>query len=121
MRLNCQKIWLWCFKNNSFISAAHIPGNHNIEAKQTSFLENNTEYQLNPKIFIEGTNKFGYPEIHLFATRIHTQLQNYISWFCEPKAKAVDALLTDWGKQFIYIFPPFGLLGKVTSKHTGLL
>ena len=30
--------------------------------------------------------------------------------------KVVDAFLTDWGKQFSYIFPPFCLLGKVTSK-----
>ena len=47
-----------------------------------------------PKIFIEITNKFAYPEIDLFATRINTQLQNYVSWSCEPKAKAVDAFLT---------------------------
>ena len=47
-----------------------------------------------PKIFIEITNKFAYPEIDLFATRINTQLQNYVSWSCEPKAKAVDSFLT---------------------------
>ena len=50
------------------------------------------------------------------ATRINTQLENYVSWSCEPEAKAVDAFLTDWAKQFSYIFPPFSLLGKVTSK-----
>ena len=112
-----KEIWLWCFKNNSFISAAHIPGKHNIEADKFSRkANNNTEWQLNPKIFIEVTNKFGYPEIDLFATRINTQLQNYVSWSCEPEAKAVDSFLTDWGKQFSYIFPPFSLLGKVTSK-----
>ena len=68
------------------------------------------------KIFIEITNKFSYPEIDLFATRINTQLPNYIYWSYEPEAKAVDAFLTDRGKQFSYIFPPFNLLGKVTSK-----
>ena len=62
------------------------------------------------------TNKFGNPEIDLFATRVNTQLQNYVFWFCELEDKAVDAFLTDWGKQFSYIFPPFSLLGKVTSK-----
>ena len=70
--------------------------------------------QLNPKIFIEVTNNFGYPEIDLFATRINTQLQNYVSWSCELKAKAAEDFLTDWGKQFSYIFPQFSLLGKVT-------
>ena len=31
-----KEIWLWCFKNNSFISAAHMPGKHNIEADKFS-------------------------------------------------------------------------------------
>ena len=31
-----KEIWLWCFKSNSFISAAHIPGKHNIEADRFS-------------------------------------------------------------------------------------
>ena len=75
-----KEIWLWCFKNNYFISAAHIPGKHNIEADKSSRKSNNSaEWQLNPKIFIEVTNKFGYPEIDLFATRINIQLQNHVS------------------------------------------
>ena len=55
----------------------------------------NTERQLNPKIFIEISNKFDCPEINLFATRINTQLQNYVSWSCELEANAVHALLAD--------------------------
>ena len=30
--------------------------------------------------------------------------------------ETVDAFLTDWRKQFSYLFSPFILLGKVTSK-----
>ena len=87
-----KEIWLWCFKNNSLISAAQIPGKHNIEADKFSRkLNNNTAWQLNPKIFIEVTNEFGYPEVDLFATRINTQPQSYDSLSCEPEAKAVDA------------------------------
>ena len=52
-----KEIWLRCFKNNSFIFAAHIPGKQNIEAEKFSRKSNNnTEWQLNPKIFIEVTN-----------------------------------------------------------------
>ena len=108
------EIWLWFFKNDSFTSAARIPGTHNIEADKFSRKFNNsTEWQLNPKIFIEVTSKSGYTEIDIFATRINTQLQNYVSWSCEPEAKA---FLTDCGKQFSYIFSQFSLIGKVTSK-----
>ena len=39
-----KEICLWCFKNNSFISAARIPGKHNIEADEFSRkINNNTE------------------------------------------------------------------------------
>ena len=63
------------------ISAAQIPGKRNSEAdKFSGKINDNTEWQLNPKIFIEVTNKFGYPEMDLFVTRINTQLQNYVSW-----------------------------------------
>ena len=79
-------------------------------------MNNNTEWQLNAKIFIEVTNKFGYLEIDLFATRINAQLQNYVLWSCELEAKAIDAFSTDWNRQFSYIFPPFSHIGKVTSK-----
>ena len=70
-----QEIVLWCFKIKYFLSAAHIPGKHNIEADRFSRkFNNNTERQLNLRIFIEITNKFGYTEIDPFATRINTQL-----------------------------------------------
>ena len=112
-----KEIWLWCFKSKSFISTAHIRGKRNIEADRFSRkFNNNTEWKLNPKTFIENTYQFSYPEIDLFATSINTKLQNYVFWSCQPEAKAVDAFLTDWAKQFSDNFPPFSLLGKVTSK-----
>ena len=61
-------------------------------------------------------NKFGCPKFNFFATRINKQLQDFFFYYPEPKAKAIDAFLTDWGKQFSYMFPPFSLLGKVASK-----
>ena len=92
--MKLQKIWLWCFKNNYFISAAQIPGKHNIEAdKFSTNFKNNNEGQLNPKIFIQISNKFGYPQIDL--PRINTQLQIYVSWSCEPETKELDAFLAD--------------------------
>ena len=59
-----KEIWLWCFKSNSFTSAAHIPGKHNNEADRFSRkVNNNREWQLNRTIFIEITNTFGYPKL----------------------------------------------------------
>ena len=51
-----KEIWLWCFKSKFFISAAHIRGKRNIEADRFSRkFNNNTEWKLKPKIFIENT------------------------------------------------------------------
>ena len=83
-----KEIWLWYFKNNSFISAAHILGKHNIkEDKFSRKFNNNTEWQLNPKIFIEITNKFGYSEIDLFATRINAQFKIMFPGLANPRLK----------------------------------
>ena len=101
-------MWLWCFKNHYFIPAANIPGTNNIEAdKFPQKINNNTEWKLNPETFAEITNKFGYPEIDLFATRVNTHLPNCFSWPCEPKAKAVDVLQTGVSSLvifFLYLF-----------------
>ena len=93
---------LWCFKTTSYISAAHIPGKHNIEADQFSRkCDNKTEWKLNLDMFIEllisvaakkwcfYNNK--YTIIKRITTRINIQLQNYVSWSCKPDAKSVDA------------------------------
>ena len=63
------------YQNNAFISAAKIPGKHNIKADQLSRKFNNSiEWQLNLKIFIAFTNTFGCLKIDLFATRINAKL-----------------------------------------------
>ena len=63
-----KEIWLWCFKNNYFISEIHIPGNTIL--KETSFLKNLTTIPngnlilryLFKLVIRLGTNKLIYPE-----------------------------------------------------------
>lgn len=45
------------------------------------------------KIFQEIYANFGTPNIDLFASRINTQLANYVSYLPEPSVIAVDAVL----------------------------
>ena len=47
-----------------WISEAHIPGKDNIEADQQS-----TEWKLHPELFQKIVDKFGKPDIDLFASR----------------------------------------------------
>ena len=48
-----------------WISEAHIPGKDNTEADQQS-----TEWKLHPELFQKIGDKFGKPDIDLFASRI---------------------------------------------------
>ena len=101
-----QKIW---------ISAAFIPGTENLEADKASTQFNEaTEWILNTNVFEEITQNFGLPTIDLFASRNNRQLEKYVSWKPEPEAMAIDAF--SWKNEFVYIFPPFSVLGQVLAK-----
>ena len=63
------RIWDFCAENQLWLSAAHIPGTVNIKAdKQSMVLEDATEWKLNPALFQKIVEKFGKPDIDLFAT-----------------------------------------------------
>ena len=111
------RIWNFCTENNMWISAAHIPGKDNIEADhQSRILQDATEWKLHPELFQKIVDKFGKPDIDLFASRINRQLKSYVSWHPEPEAMAVNAFLLTWNHKFVYMFPPFSLVGQVLAK-----
>jgi hypothetical protein len=59
----------------------------------------------------------GVPEVDLFASRENSKLPLFISPYPDQTAVATDALATDWNRwNFIYLFPPVGLLPKVLQK-----
>ena len=80
-------IWSWCEKRSIWLTAAFIPGIENIEADSASRKFNeNTEWMLNPDIFASIANKFGWPEIDLFASLANKQIKNFASWKPDPEA-----------------------------------
>ena len=90
-----------------WISAAHVPGKDNIEADhQFRILQGATEWKLHPELFQKIVDKFGKPDIDLFASRINRQLKSYVSWHPEPEAMAVNAFSLTWNSKFFYMFPP---------------
>lgn len=110
-------IWLWCFQNNNWITAAHLPGSNNVHAdKESRSIHDNTEWKLAPQLFQDICREFGTPEIDLFASRLNHQVPIYMSWKPDPRAVAVDALSECWKSWFFYAFPPFNIIGKVLQK-----
>ena len=68
------RIWNFCTKSRFCVLAAHVPGTINIEEdKQSRVLEDATEGKFNPASFQKIAEKFGKPDINVFATRINKQ------------------------------------------------
>ena len=56
------------------------------------------------------------PVIDLFASYLNFQVENYISWFPDPRASIIDAFSIDWTDKMFYAFPPFSLIGATLAK-----
>ncbi|XP_038066498.1 uncharacterized protein LOC119736556 [Patiria miniata] len=112
------KIWLWCLQRSLILTAEHLPGSMNVTADNLSRVFNDrSEWQLNVRIFRRIMNRLGFsPDVDLFATRLNTQLQMFVSWQPDPMAWRVDALLLNWREIKGYAFPPFALLPRCLSK-----
>ena len=112
-----KQIWALCIANNNWLSATYLPGCKNVEADAESRVFNDrTEWMLDPQIFKRITNKFGSPEIDLFASRLNKQYAKYSSWRPDPEALFVDAFSVNWNNLFFYAFPPFSLIGRCLEK-----
>ena len=110
-------IWNFCTKNKLWVSTAHIPGKDNIEADQQSrILQDATEWKFHEKLFQKIIDKFGKPDINLFASRISRELKRYVSWNPEPETMAVNVFSLTWNNNYFYMFPYFSLAGRTLSK-----
>ena len=112
-----REIWLWCTSRHIWLSAVHLPGHLNTTADLASrVFHDQTEWQLNPRIFRYLIDNLFQPNIDLFASRLNYQLQPYVAWQPDPGAFAIDAFTLDWNKFIFYAFPPFSLLDRVLQK-----
>ena len=112
-------IWQWAITRNILLSAAHIPGVSNVAADNLSReLNLDLEWMLPRQVFTKISEIFGQPDKDLFASRLNTQLADYVSWKPDPQAKFVDAFTVVWANMFFYAFPPFCLLPRCVQKIT---
>ena len=109
-----KKIWQFCESRDMWIMATHIPGVDNEAADFMSrHFTDNTEWTLNPHIFDLICEKWGYPNVDLFASRLNHKVQTYVSWMKDPHAIGANAFSMDWDDwKLIYMFPPFSLIAK---------
>ena len=100
------------------IVARHIPGNLNVQADALSRQNQvvSTEWSLLPEVLDPVWEKWGRPEVDLFATNLNNVLPIYVSPMPDPRAWKVNALTFSWNGFYSYAFPPWPLIGKVLQK-----
>jgi hypothetical protein len=112
-----REIWLWCMKNNIWITITHIPGVDNVIADfESRKVNDRTEWMLDPIVFNLINNIWGPLTIDVFASRTNTQLHRYISWKPDPYALYIDAFTVSWNNELFYAFPPFSMINSCLQK-----
>lgn len=109
-------VWIWCKSRYIWLSATHVPGFENEADFSSRNFNENVEWKLNSSVFSAAVNRFGMPEIDMFASRLNKQLERFVSWKPDPDAEAIDAFSVPWSGKYIYCFPPFSLMGRVLQK-----
>ena len=111
-----KELIVWCKARGIWVSASYIPGRNNTEADSLSRkINDNLEWKLDKSSFEYICNKFGTPDIDLFASRANHQLPRYMSFYPDAGAEAINAFSQKWDS-FAYLFPPFNLIPRVLRK-----
>ena len=112
-----KEIWAYLIKHKITITVEYLPSKLNFIADwESRNVRDQSGWKLSPKIFQMICQKWGTPDMDLFASRISHQVQAYMAWKPDPGSRATDALQQSWKYLFPYAFPPFSLIGRVLAK-----
>ena len=104
---------------NIQIRCAHLTGKDNCKADfMRSLLDTkNTEWSLNITTYHIIREKFGNPDVDIFASAANFKCHKCVSWHSDRNAWVIDAFTIAWNKiSLVYAFLPFSLLGKILDK-----
>lgn len=111
-----KKIWNYCENKRLYIFSSYINTKDNIIADQESRLGHvDTEYELSQCYFTQIGYKFYKPNIDLFATRLNSKCQKFVSWKPEPDSVIIDAFTISWTNLSFYTFPLFSMVAKAAK------
>ena len=117
MNVITKRIWNYLVENNISLTAEWIPTHLNMWADwESRHCQDSSEWKLCPSIFRRVCQKFGSPDLDLFASRNCHQLHRYVSWKPDPQCLFADAFSQKWSQFKPYAFPPFCLITRVIRK-----
>lgn len=110
-------LWQWCEERDIWLKASYISSSQNsIADAESRIAPTEAEFELDCKIYKQVIQKFGMPEIDLFASYSNNKCPRYISYQPDPGCQAVDAFTINWQDLFFYAFPPFCLILRTLKK-----
>ena len=98
------------------ILPVYLPSEENLLADAASRFQQLPDWHLHPTVFKLLVNRWGRPEVDLFATAKSAQLPAFFAWGKDDGALASDALAQRWEFQLAYAFPPPPLLPRTIEK-----
>ncbi|KAL6730459.1 hypothetical protein Aduo_001434 [Ancylostoma duodenale] len=112
------ELWEWAAERNIHIYATYKPGHSNTEADYQSRHREKERFEWSLDLDCTKAlfEKFGTPEVDLFASRLNSKLEKFISFYPDPDAWKVDAFAHSWSHLYAFAFPPFILIARVIRK-----
>ena len=106
-----------CLNKQITVTAEYLPEdlNHETDWQSTNFRDS-SNWKLNPTVFQPLNHQWVPLTIDLFADRMNTQLQIYISWFSDPFAQGTDAFQITWSNLRGDSFSPFSMICRCLAK-----
>ncbi|XP_066589310.1 uncharacterized protein [Prorops nasuta] len=112
-----REIWQWAEENDAWLLASYIPSKENKSADELSRISNmDVEWELASYYFDLIIQRFGEPEIDLFASQLNKKCVKYCTWQQEPGAFTIDAFTMSWKDMYLYAFPPFSMVLRTLMK-----
>ena len=113
-----KEIWEWCIDRNIWLSAAHIPGVHNIKADFESRRSNNNMVWMVDRAYLNNalSHLSLRPNIDLFASWLNNQFPQCESFKPDLGAVAVDAFSLNLHYLKFYAFPPFSVINAFLQR-----
>ena len=117
-RLAC-RILLWCQRHRITLIPVYVRGISNTIADALS-RGKETQWHLSPMMADRIFQRYGTPQVDLFASRETAQLPQYMPLQRgDYQALAMDALSQTWDFDLVYAFPPPTLVPTVANKLRG--
>ena len=99
----------WCLNRNITLLASRLAGKMNVIADTESrIMRDRSDWKLHPQVFREINRQLGPLQVDLFASRLTTQLQDFVSLRPDPEVIATDAFSIDWAEWRMAYANPLG-------------